>query len=119
MERGNDHSPIGDPERISEIGKKFQLKRQTRINLYEIVMTIGLTMGGFLLATRNLLGIGFIIAGLFSYMQIGKIISRDNAVPFYKNKIRYTGLDPTNSEEEAEKCLYCSTEEENPLDPHE
>ena len=87
------HSPIGDPERISEIGKKFQIKRQTRINLYEIVMTIGLTMGGFLLATRNLLGIGFIIAGLFSYMQIGKIISRDNAVPFYKNKIRYTGLD--------------------------
>ena len=69
---------------------KLKIKRQTRINLYEMVMTIGLTMGGFLLATRNLLGIGFIIAGLFSYMQIGKIISRDNAVPFYKNRIHYS-----------------------------
>ena len=69
---------------------KIKIKRQTRINLYEIVMTIGLTMGGFLLATRNLLGVGFIIAGIFSYMQIGKMISRENAVPFYENKIRYS-----------------------------
>lgn len=67
-----------------------KIKRQTRINLYEMVMTIGLTMGGFLLAKRNFLGIGFIIAGIFSYMQIGKIISRDNAVPFYKNRIHYS-----------------------------
>jgi len=70
----------------------MEIKRQTRINLYEMVMTIGLTMGGFLLAKRNLLGMGFIIIGLFSYMQLGKIISRDNAVPFYKSKIRYTDI---------------------------
>ncbi|MAH50058.1 hypothetical protein CMI37_29835 [Candidatus Pacearchaeota archaeon] len=75
----------------------MKISRQMRINLYEIVMMIGLIVGGAVIAQHVIIGVLFIMLGVFSYMQLGYIVSKGKAVPFYRRK------QPTNYLEELDK----------------
>ena len=60
------------------------MKRQTRININEGVMVVGLMMAGFVVVPFPFYAFLFMILGIMGYTEVARIVSNGRCIPFWE-----------------------------------